>query len=222
MSDEMAQAFAAVARGVNINADPQFANKFRARRATFFHKVAVPDAGFNNIPLFNAAIAEGVTNLPQPGFIPSEQPMWLTDVSIHVKSGLTLANVPAAAGTMVTGTVANAIVVGNDLDAIIAGTQFRLKVGDYTVIDNQGLEQFPAGGGPFYTNANFTGIFTASVNNGWPDSDNNYKLRPWYPILPQKQIVGSLTNAALINFTDAQAFTIKVTLGGIQVTPANL
>lgn len=222
LDDTLAQAFEMVGAGQNINVLPNV----RARRATYWHRVMVNATATNqtNIPLFSNATNTvlGTTNLPQPGFLPTQQPMWLTGVSIEPQPGsITIAgNGNGAGGQMVDAAATDPIANAEEIRALFQTGSFQLKVGDYIVVDNYGLGQFPAAGGIFTGAAEFTGGFGFMALNGFPTADNMYKCTPWYPILPQKQIVGQLTwNAAN---TVTTTFAIKVTLHGIQVTPSNL
>ena len=219
LDDQLAAAFEAVGAGRNINVS----NNVRARRATYYHRLVMTSAITSLTVFANAQnTTAGTTNLPQPGFLPTQQPMWLTGVTIQAQPGcLTVnGNGKGAGGQMIDTTVTDPVTVAEEVRAIFQSGFFNLKIGDFVVIDGQGLDTVPAAGG-FYAGAAFgTGGFALPFTNGDPSADNMYKVQPWYPILPQKQIVGTLSwNAA--NTLTANC-VLKVTLHGIQVTPSNL
>lgn len=222
LDDRLASAFEAVGAGQNINVLPDV----RARRATYWHRVLVNATATNQtlIQLFSNATntVAGTTNFPQPGFLPTQQPMWLTGVSVEPEPGCTTiaGNGNGAGGQLVDTAVGDPVANAEEIRALFQTGSLQIKVGDFVVVDNYGLGQFPSAGGIYNGAAMGTGGFALMALNGLPTADNMYKCTPWYPILPQKQIAGQLTwNAAN---TVTTAFVIKVTLHGIQVTPSNL
>lgn len=201
-----------------------------ARRKSFFHRIDYATGGQTSLQLFNVAPSNNVCNLPVQGSLGAETFFRLDSVHVIVQSGITAAATytRAANGAQILRGASGASVVTNteEIRTILEGGSLTIKIGDKNVIDNEyDLTRFPGYNGFKVNSAAATTTSTMEVvsalfNNGCDNPDNCWKLKPYFPVLPQKTIRGELNWQAALAVTTA--FVLRVELQGVLLTPSNL
>jgi hypothetical protein len=198
---------------------------------TYFHRVTL--ATNNNmateLQFFNAQFQGFVTNLPQPGYIPSETAFALQSVAVTLETGLTAAGAAEVNGAQLVMSATVGVAALNLVEALRAitiGGQLRLRVGDRVIADCRDLSNFAAGHGPGVNGSAIAGptntLQVLPYNNGVPAAPPNWRYDPWFPILPGKQIGCSINWASAITLAANTSVHVTVELSGIRVTPSNL
>lgn len=209
-------------------------NRFRVRPHTYFHRLDYPNGGTASpLNFFNVQPTQFICNLNGGSGLPNDTFFRLDNVRIAFEPGVTAAatfTANASSALLTAGATTNTVAAFVEaLRVVVQGGLVNLKIGDFVAIDGvPSISRFPQGApgvsgsvGSSTNSATTLKTDMALVSNGNGGLDAVYSFPYGYPVLPGKQIAGSLLWQAALTLG---AFTVPIRyeLNGQLLSPANL